>query len=150
MIFLVFVALYGLAHVFIWHALVVGLVLPPSESAILGGMLLGLGLTPFFARRMDRRPFKRIGRALSWVGYTWAGLVLLFTMARLATDLMLGVSFVLVGAPSHVATRALSLILSLSLTGLLAIYAFFERSRIRVETINVPTTKDIGPPRSFA
>ncbi len=145
MIFPLFLALYGLAHVFIWHVLVVGFALSPPLSAVLGGVLLGLGLTPFFARRMDRRQFKHIGRVLSWIGYTWAGLVLLFTMARLATDLMLGGWFVLMGAPSHAAARVASLISSLSLTGLLAIYAFFERSRIQVETVNVPTTKDIGP-----
>lgn len=144
MIFPVFIALYGLAHVFIWHALAVGLALSPSGSADLGGALLGLGLTPFFARRMDRRGLKRVGRVFSWIGYTWAGLVLLFTMARLASDLLLGVSFVLAGEPSHAGARVLSLTLSLSLTGLLAIYAFFERSRIRVETIDIPTAKDVG------
>ncbi len=146
MIFPVFIALYGLAHAFIWHALVVGFALSPSESAGLGGAVLGLGLTPFFARRLDRRGLKHIGRVFSWIGYTWAGLVLLFIMARLATDLLLGVSFVLAGVPSHAEARVWSLVLSLSLAGILSVYAFFERSRIRVETIDIPTAKDVGAP----
>ena len=43
------------------------------------------------------------------------------------------------------AARLVSLAFTLSLTVALALYAFIERSRIRVETIDIPTTKDVGP-----
>ena len=144
MLFPVFIALYSLAHVFIWHALATGLGLSWSGRAGLGVALLGLGLMPFLARRLDRRGFERLGRVFSWIGYTWAGLVLLFVMARLAADLVLAVSFMLAGAPPAPAARLLLLALTLGLTAALAIYAFIERSRIRVETIDIPTTKDVG------
>ncbi len=146
MIFRVLVALYVLAHVFIWHALVAGLAPPLSGRIGLGIALSGLGLTPFLARWLDRRGFGHVGPVFSWIGYTWAGLVLLFVIARLAIDLLLGVAFILVGAPPEEAVRSLSLMLTLVLTGALAVYAFVERSRVRVETIDIPTTKDVGAP----
>jgi hypothetical protein len=145
MIFPVFVTLYGLAHVLIWHVLTAGLGLSQPERLGLGGALAGLGLTPFLARRLDRRGFERLGRVFSWIGYTWAGLVLLFVMARLAADLVLAVSFTLAGVPPAPAARLVSLALTLGLTAVLALYAFIERSRIRVETVDIPTTKDVGP-----
>ena len=145
MIFPVFVTLYGLAHVLIWYVLTVGLGLSWPARLGVGVALAGLGLTPFLARRLDRRGFGRLGRVFSWIGYTWAGLVLLFVMARLAADLVLAVSFLLTGAPPVPAARLVSLAFTLSLTVALALYAFIERSRIRVEMIDIPTTKDVGP-----
>ncbi len=144
MIFPVFITLYSLAHIFIWHVLVADLGLSLPGRVGLGVALAGLGLTPFLARRLDRRGFERWGRVFSWIGYTWAGLVLLFVMARLAVDLALAISFMLAGAPRAPA-RPLSLALSLGLTVALALYAFIERSRLRVEMVDIPTTKDVGP-----
>ncbi|WP_298137368.1 metallophosphoesterase [Acidiferrobacter sp.] len=146
MLFPVFMVFYGLAQAFVWHVLVVGLNLSLSGRISVGTAIFCLGLAPFLARRLDRRGLERWGKAFSWAGYTWAGLVLLFVMARLAADFVMKVAFMATGGVPSPAARPLSLALTVGLTALLAIYAFIERSRIRVETIDIPTSKDIGIP----
>ncbi len=144
MIFPVFIVLYGLAHVYIWQAIVSGVPLPIWAQGLLAFGLLVLGLTPFLARRLERRGYVQLGRLFAWVGYTWAGLVLLFVLARFGTDLLMVVAAAAGWSVPEGLMRSLSLIATGILTATLAVYAFIERSRVRVELIAVPTAKAIG------
>lgn len=146
MIFPVFIALYGLAHVYIWHAIVSGVHLPVWAQGLLAFGLLALGLTPFLARRLERRGYAQLGRLFAWVGYTWAGLVLLFVLARFGTDLLMVVAAAAGWSMPEGLIRSLSLIATGVLTATLAVYSFIERSRVRVEFIAVPTAKATGAP----
>jgi len=143
MIFPVFIVLYVLAHVFIWHALVSGLDPSRYVQGFLAVGLATMALTPFLARRLERRGLVRLARIFAWVGYTWAGLVLLFVMARFAADLVLNCALLLGFVPTS-GPRSWFLDSTGVLTALLATYAFIERSRVRIETIDVPTHKDLG------
>ena len=144
MIFPVFVTLYGLAHVYIWHAIVSGVRLPVWAQGLLGFGLLALSVTPFLARRLERRGHTHFARFFAWVGYTWAGLVLLFVLARFGTDLLMASAAALGWSAPHGLVRSLPLIATGILTTALAIYSFIERSRVRVEYIGIPTTKTMG------
>lgn len=141
MIFPVFVTLYGLAHVFIWHAIVSGVRLPVWAQGLLGLGLLALCVTPFLARRLERRGYAQLARLFAWVGYTWAGLVLLFVLARFGTDLVWAAAVALGWSAPQGLVRSLPLMATGAITALLAVYSFVERSRVRVEHIEVPTIK---------
>jgi len=139
-----FIALYGLAHAFIWHAIVSGLRLSGPAQGFLALVLLALGVTPFLARRLERRRHTHLARVFAWVGYTWAGLVLLFVLARVTADVLVGLFGILGLHVTHDLARPLSLLVTGILTAILAIYAFIERSRVRVEYVDVPTDKGMG------
>ncbi|MHB8254502.1 MAG: hypothetical protein ACYDEV_12585, partial [Acidiferrobacter sp.] len=144
MAFPLFVALYALAHIFIWRVLVSGLLLSAWAQGGLALVLLVLGTMPFLARRLERRGHVKLARIFAWVGYTWAGLVLLFVMVRLAVDILRDV-LALLGVPvAHDLARPLPMVATGIFTTILAAYAFIERSRVRVEHIDVPTEKDLG------
>ncbi len=144
MIFPVFMVLYALAHILIWVVLSKGFVLSSASKGFLALVLAALGITPILARRLDRGGWTRAAQVFSWVGYTWAGLVLLFVMARIATDGVLGLVFALAGQPPVATGRLLAIAATLGLTAILALYAFIERSRVRVETVTLPTAKELG------
>ena len=144
MIFPVFVALYGLAHVYIWHAIVSGVRLAVWAQGALALGLLALGVTPFLARRLERRGYVGLARLFAWVGYTWAGLVLLFVLARFGTDLLMVVVAAAGWSAPQGLTHLLPLIATAIFTTTLAVYSFIERSRVRVESIDVPTAKAMG------
>lgn len=146
MIFPVFIALYGLAHVFIWYAVVSGVRLAFWAEGLLGLALFALGVTPFLARRLERRGHAHLARVFAWVGYTWAGLVLLFVLARFGTDLLMAAAAVLGFSAPYGLERSLPLIVTGVFTTALGVYSFVERSRVRVESIDVPTAKAMDGP----
>ncbi|HUW98669.1 MAG TPA: metallophosphoesterase [Acidiferrobacter sp.] len=144
MIFPFFLALYGLGHALIWYAVVSGLQLLAFGQGLLALILLALAAAPFLARRLERRGYIKMARVFAWAGYTWAGLVLFFVLARVVTDVLVGLADVLDPHTVHGTMAFSSLLVTGLLTVVLAAYAFIERSRIRVETIDVPTAKGMG------
>ncbi len=144
MFFPVFVALYAWAHVFLWQVLASGLHLAVPARLALGLVLPILAVLPFGARRLERRGYARLARVSAWVGYTWSGLVLLFVLARLTADCALALWGLFTPQAPALAGPSGALFLTAGLTIALAGYAFVERSRVRIEFINVPTAKDVG------
>lgn len=143
MVFLIFVLVYILAQFFIAWVLITGFMLAvPAASAVVCTIML-LAVLPFVARRLDRRRLFKVAAVVAWIGYTWAGLVLLFVLARLIVLVIMGIV-----QAAHLSTQYLifnsayfPVTLTLILTALIALYAFWERSRIRLEYINIPTEK---------
>lgn len=145
MIFRVFFTLYGLAHIIIWQTVATGLGLGDIGQGILVSLLLVLAAAPLLARRLERRNHVAAGRIWAWVGYTWAGIVLLFVLTRLVVAIYLLLAGVFDWWPSRHPDPLVSLLLTGVLTLILAAYAFIERSRIRIERIDLPTDKELGP-----
>ena len=139
-----FIVLYGLAHVFIWHVIVSGFGLSGLAQGLLALVIAALAVAPFLARRLERRGYVYLARVFAWVGYTWVGLVLLFVLARLTTDLFVGLVAIVGLRLPHDFAYPVPLLVTGVLTAGLAIYAFVERSRVRVEYIDVPTNKGMG------
>lgn len=143
-ILMVFLIGYGLIHVFIADVIATDLHLGVAATAWLVLALALCALTPFGARALERRGVLRVARGLAWFGYTWAGLALLFVLACLAADLAIIIGAVFSGLPARVFINGEGrLLLTLALTAALAVYAFIERSRVRIERIGIPTTKPI-------
>ncbi len=138
MIATVFLVLYLLAHAYVAEILVTGMQLGAFATAILTVILILFGASPFVGRRLERAGHLRSARAFAVFGYTWAGLVLLFVLSRLTVDFL-----IFLVAP--VAARAFAPFGALILTAVcgsgLALYAFMERSRVRVESYTLPTGK---------
>ncbi|MDA8390295.1 MAG: metallophosphoesterase [Gammaproteobacteria bacterium] len=140
MIATVFLVMYLLAHAFVAEILVTGMQLGPFATVIVAVILIVFGASPFVGRRLERLGHLRAARVFAVFGYTWAGLVVLFVLSRLTVDLA-----TLLVAPVAPVARAFAPFGALILTAVcgsgLALYAFMERSRVRVETYTLPTSK---------
>lgn len=150
MVVIVFLVGYTLAHIFIADVIATDLHFGIAATALLTGILALCAVTPFVARRLERHGPLALARGLALFGYTWAGLVLLFVLARLATDLIaVGVALPGDRFAQPVVSGEGHLLLTLALTAVLAVYAFIERSRVRIERIELPTAKPMPGPRGL-
>jgi predicted MPP superfamily phosphohydrolase len=109
-------------------------------------------LAPVFVRISERLGLENLACPISYVGYTWMGLVFLFFFFSLAIDLYR--LFVHAAGPvlriniSHLTpSPQIALFITLLLTAGVAVYGYFEARSIRTETLTVRSLKipkDIG------
>jgi len=108
--------------------------------------MLTMIFAPVLIRLSEKHGFEELARILSYVGYTWMGLLLLFTSASLIIDfyhlLTYLVSLIvkknlIALAPSSKFSFFVPLILSITV----ATYGYFEAKHIRTERITVKTSK---------
>ena len=143
---LTFFLLYGSLHFYFFLKIRAAFALGASAQAILI-VLLALGLVaPIVVRMAERLGIEFLVRLMAWTGYVWMAVVLLFFSAGLLLDLFrLMVSFagLVLGRDVAGYLPTARMLFFLPLTAALAIsgYGFFEARQIRVERVEVRSTK---------
>jgi len=148
-----FFLLYGGMHLYAFLKARTALVLGRTASISLIFFMLVMIFTPFIVRISERHGFELFACFMSYTGYTWMGLILLFFACSVAMDvfrfLIYVVEFIFLGTsrfrrsnlhylkPSARLSFFMTLILSVSF----AMYGYFEAWDIRTEKITIETPK---------
>jgi predicted MPP superfamily phosphohydrolase len=101
---------------------------------------------PIIIRISEKHGFEFFARFMSYVGYTWMGLLFLFTCASLIIDIyhfLIYLSSLILRKDlmAFVLSPGISFFIPLILSILIAIYGFFEAQNIRTERITIRTSK---------
>lgn len=144
--FIIFFALYGGMHLYAFLKVRAALIPGTVSSIFLILFMLVMTFTPFIIRMSEKFGLEYSARIMSYIGYTWMGVLFLFTSSSLAVDLFRLIIHLLESSlhrdlhylkPSAV----LSLFIPLALSVSIAIYGYFEAKNIRTEQITIKTHK---------
>ena len=141
----VFITLYTLMHAYLYVCITAAIPLSTWQKTALILFFAAMIPLPLVARRLERRGRERAARIGAWISYLWMGSTFIF----LAVSLLIRVCWWLLGlvarhslfvsAGAHAPFFA-----SAVFTGFLVPYAFLERNRIRIEKVQLPTSKMLG------
>lgn len=143
---LTFFLLYGSLHFYFFLKLRAAFA-PGAPAQIILIALLVLGLTaPLLVRALERFGIETLVRLMSWAGYIWMAIILLFFSVAILLDLFRLLVYA-AGPILHTDVRAvlpaartlflLPLVAALIIGG----YGFFEARRIRTERIEIRSAK---------
>ena len=141
----VFFLLYGGLNAYVFLILRTAFALQHTAAQLLAIALLLLVFTPLLTRKLERAGAERLATLSAWLGFSWMGLAFMGTSVTLLVRLGSWLS-ALLSHPSWIQASPRTLdLFSVTLAGLLGLYAFYERSAIRVERVRLTTEKDLGP-----
>jgi uncharacterized protein len=143
---LIFFLLYGGLHFFFFLRIRAAFAPGAAVQAVLV-MLLLLGLTaPVIVRASERFGIEILARFVSWTGYVWMAIVLLFFSAALLLDLYRLLAhaagfFLPMDVTGFLPTARKLFLLPLSVALIITGYGFFEARQIRMERIEIRSAK---------
>jgi len=145
--FLVFFFLiYGGAHAYALMRTALGLRLGWKGVLPLAALFLFMVFAPVIVHYLEKAGYQAPARALSFIGYTWMGIMFLFVSTSLAVDFyrvglwVLGLLLRADLSRFEVPAR-LSVQVPLILAIIISVYGYFEALNIRVENLSVATSK---------
>jgi len=117
-----------------------------QTSIYVAVFMLVMLFAPFIIRVSERAGFELFARLMSYVGYTWLGVLFLFTSASLVVDLYRFVlcagGFVVKKDLSYLAvSNKYAFLIPLVIAMVTAAYGYFEAKDIRTEKITVRSPK---------
>src|SRR3990172_2430910 len=143
---IVFFLIYGSVHGYALLKAKSALGFGWGTAAALSPVLIALTLAPLIIYFLGRHGMEEAARAVSWVGYTWGGLLFFFFWTTLAVDALnlaarLGEALSgRWGSASLVSGKAPFLAL-VALSVALGAYAYFDAREIGVERVRIVTDK---------
>jgi predicted MPP superfamily phosphohydrolase len=145
--FLVFFFLiYGGAHIYAFTKIVTCFRLSMSTAVPLGFLFTFMVFAPLLIHYLEKFEYYLPARALSYIGYTWLGVMFLFVSSSFALDFYRGLIW-LIGALTKANLSAIAVSLRASvqvpliISAIIGIYGYFEARNIRLEKITVETLK---------
>ncbi len=144
--FIVVFLIYGSAHGYALLKAKSALGFGWGTAAAIAPALIAFTFAPLIIYFLGRHGMEGAARAVSWVGYTWAGLLFFFLWTNLAVD-ALNLVLRLAGAISGKGASAYLLAGKGRFFGLVALclvlgaYSFFEARDIGVERVTIRTDK---------
>lgn len=144
--FIVVFLIYGSAHGYALLKAKSALGFGWGTAAAIAPALIAFTFAPLIIYFLGRHGMEGTARAVSWVGYTWAGLLFFFLCTNLAVD-ALNLVLRLAGAISGKGASAYLLAGKGRFFGLVALclvlgaYSFFEARDIGVERVTIRTDK---------
>jgi len=145
--FLVFFFLiYGGAHAYAFMRIATGL-RPGWRSGLpLAMLFLFMVFAPLFVHYLERSGYNIPARSLSYIGYTWMGVMFLFVCISLVVDFYrVGLwiaGLVMRNDLMHLEIPPrLSVHIPIVLALLISVYGYFEAKNIRVEKVSIATSK---------
>ncbi len=144
--FLFFFGTYGCMHAYAFWKAKAGLQFGPRTGIALGIFMLIMVFAPILVRLSERAGLESTARFLSYVGYTWLGVLFVFISFAIVIDFY---RIVIAGAGMVSGKRftllmispGLSFYLSLGISLLICGIGYFEARNIRTERIVIHTEK---------
>jgi predicted MPP superfamily phosphohydrolase/small basic protein len=144
--FVIFFTLYGLLHLYAFLKAKGALALTPAQSIPIIIFMAFMTFTPAIVRFLERSGLESFARMMSYIGYIWMGILVLFIPIALCVDIYRSLVYIF-GLGLHKNLSALSpsakftffipLILALTAAG----YGYIEAGNIRLEHIKIITPK---------
>ena len=141
-----FFLLYGGMHLYAFLKARSALAFSTNTGIYLIFFMTVMVFSPFIIRFSERLELSLFARFMSYVGYTWMGILFLFFSASVCTDIYRLLVY-LVGFVSHKNLSALtpsagfSFYLSLTVSLIIGIYGYFEALDIRTERVTLKPIK---------
>ena len=143
--FIVFIVLYTLLHVYIYTRIAAAVALDLWQKGALWLVFTVMIVSPLMARALEHRKRERAARVVAWIGYLWMGAVFIFAAVSFVTDTSWHLIGTMVVVPHvHGLGLLVPFLFSVVLTAMLVPYAFIERSHIRIERLTLFTHKAVG------
>lgn len=143
---LTFFLLYGSLHLYAFLKAKAAFALSTSIRIFLAGFMLVMILSPVIIRSSEKAGYEFIARLMSYVGYSWMGIIFLFA----SFSFLLELYKLLVAAGGFVAGRDLSylalsrryaFLIPLGISISIAVYGYFEAASIRTEHLTITSHK---------
>jgi len=141
-----FFLLYGSMHLYVFLKAKAAFTFSMATSIFVALFMLIMISAPIIVRFSEKAGYEFFARLMSYTGYTWMGILFLFTCLSMVLDfyrfilysgeLILKKDFSFITIPNKYA-----FFVSLSLALLIAVYGYFEAKNIRTETLTVKTPK---------
>jgi predicted MPP superfamily phosphohydrolase len=144
--FIIVFSIYGGMHAYVFLKTVKAFHPGITFKALLVLFMLAMTFAPFLVRISERYGLDLFARYLSYVGYTWMGVVFLFIAFSLGFDLfrflVFAVEIILKLDLSNLKPTAfLSFTVPLLLSLSISCYGYFEARNIRTERVTIKTVK---------
>ncbi len=142
----VFFLLYGGMHLYAFLKAKAALSFGPSAGLLLATFMALMIAAPFITRFLERSGIEPAARIAAYIGYTWLGILFLFSSYLFAFDIYRFFAF----AGKLLTHKDLSFLilpvriaffLSLALSLLTSLYGYFEARNIRTEHVEIKTAK---------
>ncbi len=146
-IFLIsFFSIYGGVHLYAFLKARAAFVFDTKTGIYLILFMLSMVFAPFIVRLSEKLGFDFTARLMSYIGYTWMGLLFLFISASIVIDiyclLIYFCAFIFNADLSSIRPSAkLSFYIPLLLSLSIAFYGYFEAKNLRIEKITIRTPK---------
>ncbi len=142
----VFFLLYGGMHIYAFLKAKTALSFGPVASILLAIFMAVMVAAPFIVRLLERSEMESSARVAAYIGYTWLGVLFLFSSYLFAFDIYR----ILISAARIISHKDLSFLmlpvrtaffLPLVFAFLTSLYGYFEAGNIRTEHIEIKTGK---------
>jgi uncharacterized protein len=143
---LTFFLLYGSLHLYAFLRLRAAFVFSTMTGILIAGFMLVMIVSPIIIRFSEKAGFDLFARIMSYVGYSWMGVIFLF----FSFSLLIDIYRLIIPAGGFILGRDLTylaiipryaffipLVISLSI----AVYGFFEAGNIRTEELTIRSHK---------
>ncbi len=140
--FLIYASIHLYAYLKIKAAFVFGI----TTSTFLISFMVIMVFAPIVIRLSEKQGLEFLARLMSYVGYTWMGLLFLFTSASLVIDIyhfLIYLSGLILRKDliAFIPSSRISFFIPLILSILIAIYGSFEAKNIRTERVTIRSPK---------
>ena len=144
--FITFFLLYGGMHLYTFLKARNAFNPGTTASAILILFMLTMMFAPFIVRLSEKNGFDISARIMSYIGYTWMGLIFLFFTSSIALDFFR----IIVNTAEFITKKnfyylkpaaGFSFSAAFLLAALISIYGYFEADNIRTEKLIIKTSK---------
>lgn len=144
--FVTFFSLYSLLHFYLFMKARSAFNLPGRYVAMIIPFLVFMIFAPVIIRQSEKHGLDEFARILSYVGYTWMGLLVLFCSVSMPIDIWGFImnrinGFLKRDSSFLVIPNNFSFILSVAVSIAIAIYGYFEAQDIRIERREVRSPK---------
>lgn len=144
--FVTFFSLYSLLHFYLLMKARSAFNLPGRYVALIIPFLVFMIFAPVIIRQSEKHGLDEFARILSYVGYTWMGLLVLFCSVSMPIDIWGFImnrinGFLKRDSSFLVIPNNFSFILSVAVSIAIAIYGYFEAQDIRIERREVRSPK---------
>ncbi len=142
----VFFLLYSLMHFYAFLRARAALSFGTAADLLLGLFMLIMIVAPLIIRMLERAELESVARAAAYIGYTWLGVLFLFSSYSLAIDLSRTVVRI-AGFLSHkdlasvMPSARAAFFLPLALSVLTSVYGYFEALNIGLEHVEIRSPK---------
>lgn len=142
----IFFLLYGGIHFYVFLKAKAAFAFGTSAGICISLFMLAMVCAPLIVWFSERLELEIPSRLVSYIGYTWMGILFLFFSASVCMDIYRLVIY-LVGFISHknlsslIPSARLSFYFPLMLSLIISIYSYFEALNIRTEKVEIKTSK---------
>lgn len=144
--FITFFLTYGGMHLYAFLKARAALKFGKITGICIIFFMIPMVLAPVIIRVLEKNEFELLARLLSFIGYTWMGIILLFFSASILTDLyrlilkLAGFIFRKDFSRLNISAK-ISFYIPLALSLCIAFYGYFEARNVQIEHIAIKTPK---------